>query len=147
MKPSHFAHRLRAGFTLAELMVVIVIIGLLATLVVPNVMKRLFKAQRTKAEADISALDNAIELYMIENNGRYPETLEVLVTPDENGESYLKQISVPRDPWDNEYYYEPPSGGRPYNIYSYGKDGSPGGDGDDADITLEQLRGGNREPR
>ncbi len=142
MKPKRVARRTRAGFTLAELMVVIVIIGLLATLVVPNVVQRLFKAQRTKAMADITSLDNAIELYLIENNGQQPESLEVLVTQDENGNTYLKQEAVPKDPWGNEYFYEPASPGRKYNILSYGKDGTPGGEGDDADISLEEMRSG-----
>ena len=142
MNPNQTTRPARRGFTLAELMVVIVIIGLLATLVVPNVVKRLFKAQRTKASADISAISQAVDLYLIENNGTYPESLEALVTPDENGESFLKQEVVPKDPWGNEYYYEPPAGGSKYRIYSYGKDGAPGGEGDDADITLELIQNG-----
>jgi general secretion pathway protein G len=132
--------RVRAGFTLAELMVVIVIIGLLATLVVPNVVRRLFAATRAKAEADISTISQSLEEYAVQNMGRYPETLEVLVTPDENGHTYLNRETVPTDPWGNAYVYEPPQGGRKANLISYGKDGVPGGDGDDGDITLEALR-------
>jgi general secretion pathway protein G len=130
----------RAGFTLAELMVVIVIIGLLATLVVPNVVRRLFTATRTKAEADINAIAQSIDQYTVENMGRYPESLEALVTPDENGNTYLNRETVPTDPWGQPYVYEPPSGGRKFNIISYGKDTVPGGDGDEADITYEALR-------
>lgn len=128
------------GFTLAELMVVIVIIGLLATLVVPNVVQKLFKATRTTAEANINTIAQSLDDYAVQNMGRYPESLEALVTPDENGHTYLNRETVPKDPWNNEFIYEPPSGGRKLNIISYGKDGSPGGDGDDADISLEVLR-------
>jgi general secretion pathway protein G len=129
------AGRRRAGFSLAELMVVIVILGLLATLVVPNVVRRLSAAMGGKAKSDIMAIHNALSEYAINNAGRYPDGLEPLVTPDENGHTYLDMRSVPRDPWNNEYMYEPPTTGegRP-RVYSYGKDGQPGGEGDDADI-------------
>lgn len=130
----------RAGFTLAELMVVIVIIGLLATLVVPNVVRRLFAATRAKAEADISTIAGSLENFAVENMGRYPESLDALVTPDDNGHTYLNRETVPTDPWGNPYIYEPPAGGRKLNLISYGKDGVPGGEGDDADITYEALR-------
>ena len=133
----------RAGFTLAELMVVIVIIGLLATLVVPNVVSKLGKANKTKAKADIVQIAKAVEDYVIENNGRYPDSIEVLVQEDEHGEAYLKQTTVPKDPWGNPYIYEPPtSGSRKYRVLSYGKDGVPGGDGDDADIDNVMIQDG-----
>ncbi len=89
----------KSGFSLAELMVVIVIIGLLATLVVPKVLRNLFVANVGKAKADIVQISSAVDQYAIENNGRYPESLEVLVTPDENGFTYLSQETVPKDPW------------------------------------------------
>lgn len=134
----------RAGFTLAELMVVIVIIGLLATLVVPNVMKKLFVANTTKAKADIVSIAGAIEQFAIENAGRYPDSLEALVTPDANGFTFLRQETVPKDPWGNEYVYEPPSSGsQKYRVLSYGKDNAPGGEGDDADI--DNIRIQNQE--
>ena len=133
----------RAGFTLAELMVVIVIIGLLATLVVPNVVAKLGKANTTKARADIVQIAKAVEDYVIENNGRFPDGLEALVTENEQGESYLQQTQIPKDPWGNEYGYEPPpSGSRKFRVYSLGKDGSPGGEGDDADIDNIMIRDG-----
>ena len=130
----------RAGFTLAELMVVIVIIGLLATVVVPNVVSKLGKSMRSKAEFDIAAIAQSLDSYAVENMGRFPETLEALVTPDAQGQTYLNRETVPIDPWGNPYVYEPPTGGRKLNVISYGKDGVPGGEGDDADITHEQLR-------
>jgi general secretion pathway protein G len=129
------------GFSLAELMVVVVILGLLATLVVPNVMKQLFKANHTVAMSDIAALENALTNYAVENAGKYPDSLEVLITPDENGHTYLQgRSTVPKDPWKNEYIYEAPSGGRPLRILSYGKDGGPGGEGEDADIDNISMR-------
>ena len=125
----------QAGFSLAELMVVIVIIGLLVTLVLPNVIQKLATAQSTVARADISALDQALTEFAINNGNRFPESLEVLVMPDENGHTYLKQKKLPLDPWKNEYAYEPPGPGEPRpRIISYGKDGVPGGDGEDRDI-------------
>ena len=110
-------------------MVVIVIIGLLATLVVPNVMPAaLFKSQAKIAKVDIASICSALDNFAVENGGKYPESLEVLVTPDENGITYLKdQTSIPLDPWKNEYVYEPPRGGTgPTAVISYGKDGHAG---------------------
>jgi len=133
-------HATRAGFTLAELMVVIVIIGLLATLVVPNVVRRLFTATRAKAEADIVAIAQSLDQYAVENMGKYPDSLEALVTEDENGHTFLNRETVPTDPWGQPYVYEPPAGGRKLNVISYGKDTVPGGEGDDADITYEAIR-------
>lgn len=125
----------RQGFTLAELMVVIVIIGLLATLVVPNVVRKLFVANTAKAKSDIMSIADAVTNYAVENGGRYPDGIEALVTPDANGHSYLAQETVPKDPWGHEYVYElPPSGSQKFRVISYGKDGVPGGEGDDADI-------------
>lgn len=125
----------RAGFTLAEMMVVIVIIGLLATLVVPNVIQKFFQAAGTKAKVDISAIESALKEFAINNGGRYPDSLEVLVTPDANNETYLDSKSIPKDPWGHEYMYDPPASGQPQpRIYSYGADGQPGGEGKDADI-------------
>jgi general secretion pathway protein G len=134
----------RRGFTLAEMMVVIVIIGLLGTLVVPNVMKRFAQASRTTAKADITAIMSALEEFAINNAGNFPDSLEVLVTPDENGHTYIKGPvgKLPRDPWKNEYIYEPPQPGHPVpRILSYGKDGQPGGEGDDRDIASDDGEG------
>ena len=131
----------RRGFSLAELMVVIVIIALLATFVANNALPYLFKAGKARATSDIVAICAAIDTFAIDNGGRYPESLELLVTPDENGVTYLKDMtSTPRDPWKNPYEYEPASGSGAYRVISYGKDGQPGGDGDDADIDNFTIR-------
>lgn len=125
----------RRGFSLAELMVVIVILGLIATLVVPELFGRFFRAQSEKAKIDITAICGAVDTYALENNGKFPESLEILVTPDVNGRTYLKgRTTVPVDPWRNPYGYEPPTAGRDYRVYSFGKDGAQGGDGENADI-------------
>ena len=135
-------NRSRAGFSLAELMVVIVIIALLATVVVQNALPYLFKSQIAVAKADITSITSALDSYAINNGGKFPDTLEDLVTPDESGNTYLKdQTSIPLDPWKNAYVYEPPRGGTgPYKVISYGKDGQPGGEGDDADIDNFTIR-------
>lgn len=124
-------------------MVVIVIIGLLATLVVPNVVKRLSTAMGGKAKADIVAIDQALTEYCINNGGQWPDSLEILVEPDENGQAYLKGRKVPKDPWKNEYGYEPPSASEPrVRIFTLGKDGMVGGEGDNADIDNWQIEDG-----
>ena len=128
-----FAARRRAGFSLAELMVVIVIIGLLATVVVPKVMDRLKDASWGTAKADIASIESALTQYAI-NNGNYPDSLQVLVEPDVNGRRYLDARAVPQDPWGNEYGYEPPNSSEPDpRIICFGADGVPGGDGDEGD--------------
>jgi general secretion pathway protein G len=142
MQPKN--HRARAGFTLAELMVVIVIIGLLATLVVPNVVRKLFVANVVKAKADIVSIAGALDQYAIENGGRYPDSLEALVTPDANGHAFLDTEVVPKDPWGNQYVYEPGASGQShkYRVLSYGKDGVAGGDGDDRDLDNVMIKNG-----
>ncbi len=130
----------RRGFSLAELMVVIVILGLLATIVVPNVMKYLASGNETKVKADISAIVNAIDSFRVDNGGKAPESLDSLTQLDTNGHSYIKVI--PDDPWKNAYVYEPPGAGHDYVVKSYGRDGQPGGQGEDADIdNIAVLKG------
>ncbi len=125
----------QAGFSLAELMVVIVIIGLLVTLVLPNVIQKMAVAQKGVARADITSLEQALSEYAIRNGNRYPDSLDVLIMPDENGYRYIQKSKLPLDPWKGEYVYEPPRPGEPrVRILSYGKDGAPGGEGDNADI-------------
>lgn len=116
------------GFTLIELMVVIVIIGLLATVVVLNVLPAQDKAMRTKARADIALIEQAAELYRLDAL-RYPPSLTALST---GKRPYLK--SLPADPWGNAYQYRVPGQRGAVDIYSLGADGQPGGEGEDADI-------------
>ncbi len=138
------------GFTLIELMIVIVIIGIFAALLMPRIMDSPEQAKRVKAKADIRAIESALKMYKIDS-GVYPTTeqgLEALIKkPDtapvpnkwrEGG--YLDGNTVPKDPWDNPYYYVSPSeDGRDYEIVSYGRDREVGGTGRDADISSADL--------
>jgi general secretion pathway protein G len=131
------------GFTLIELMAVIVILGILATFVVINVNPFLNRANVEKARADISQIEKAIEMFKF-NENVYPSTqqgLESLVTPSSNlKKPYLFPdggyiSTIPLDPWGNSYIYEYPSRkGLKYDIYTLGADGMPGGDGENLDI-------------
>lgn len=135
----------QGGFTLIEIMVVVVIIGILIGLVAPNILGRVDKARVTAAKADIATLEQALEMYRLDNHA-YPSTdqgLEALVTkpsgePDArnwNPEGYLKKKKVPLDPWGRAYQYvSPGQDNRPYDLYSFGADGREGGEGYDADI-------------
>nr|VFJ54767.1 MAG: general secretion pathway protein G [Candidatus Kentron sp. FW]VFJ62530.1 MAG: general secretion pathway protein G [Candidatus Kentron sp. FW] len=128
-----------SGFTLIEVMVVVVILGILAAIVVPKVMDRPDAARITKAEQDIRALENALSLYRLDNF-RYPTTdegLEALVSGGTGNEvrksgGYLSRI--PKDPWGNEYLYLQPGEYGEIDVYTLGADGQPGGDGFNADI-------------
>ncbi|MEZ6013622.1 MAG: type II secretion system major pseudopilin GspG [Planctomycetota bacterium] len=131
----------RAGFSLAELMVVIVIIGLLATAVVPKLFDRFSDAQLSKAKADITIIGDAIINYATMNSGRFPDSLDALVTPDQNGRTFLQRETVPKDPWGNEYVYYPPRGGESDpTVMSLGADGAQGGEAKDRDITLKDIK-------
>ena len=122
--------RQEEGFTLVELMVVIVIIGLLATVVVINVLPAQDTARMRKAEADISLLEQAAEMYRL-NKLEYPASGEGLQALVDAG--FVKRL--PDDPWGNPYRYAAPGReGRAFEIYSYGADGREGGKEDDADI-------------
>lgn len=133
----------RSGFSLAELMVVIVIIALLATLVVTNAPKFLSTGYKSKLKSDITTIEGALDNYFIETGGKYPDSLEALVQPDANGDAYLKGERVPLDPWKNEYIYEAPSGAQKKPIIrSLGRDGQPGGEGDDMDVDNVMIRNG-----
>ena len=122
----------RNGFSLAELMVVIVIIGLLATAVVPKLMDSLGDAKWGRAQADIKTIESALTNYAIKN-GSYPDGLEILITPDVNNRTYLDRQTVPTDPWGNEYGYEPSIDGGTPRIICFGADGNPGGEKDNQD--------------
>jgi general secretion pathway protein G len=135
----------RQGFTLVELMVVIVILGLLATLVVPKVVDKLGFANEKKAAADVTAIYNAVNEYALLNGGKFPDSLEALIAPDEHGRAILDREEVPTDPWGTPYFYEPPGPGQPKpRVGSYGKDGQPGGEGDDQDIDNVSVQSGGR---
>ena len=130
-----------SGFTLIEMMVVMVIIGLLVALVGPNLIRQGEKAKVKAARAQIEMLGTSLDTFRLDV-GRYPSTQEGLPAlrqrpfgTDRWDGPYLKK-DIPRDPWDHPYYYRSPGeGGRPYDLLSYGADGGPGGDGDNRDVT------------
>ena len=128
------------GFTLLELLVVMVIIGLLAGFVAPRYFAQVGKSQVKVARAQIDALDKALDQFRLDL-GRYPTTeegLQALVTAPGNEPAwagpYLKK-SVPADPWGRPYVYQQPGSHSDFDLLSYGKDGRPGGSGEDADVT------------
>jgi len=118
-----------------------VIIGLLATAVVRYVVPNIFKAQEGRVKSDIIVIVEALNEYAIDNQASYPDSLEALVTPDANGYRYLQQDKVPKDPWGEPYYYEPPERGQPDpRVYTLGADKNPGGGGKDQDIDNFMIR-------
>lgn len=122
------------GFTLVELMVVIVIVGLLATVVLINVLPSQDKAMATKAKADIATLSQAMEMYRLDNFS-YPADLNALVGSDPartRSGGYIK--TLPSDPWSRPYQLSVPGKSGAFDIFSLGADGSPGGTGENADI-------------
>lgn len=139
--------RKQTGFTLIEIMVVVVILGILGALIVPNILGRTGEARVTAAKSDIKAIGNALNLYRLDNFN-YPSTdqgLEALVSkpagfPEAknwNPEGYLQK--TPQDPWGNEYLYVSPGTNGPYDLYSYGADGKEGGEDQDQDILSWEL--------
>lgn len=134
----------QSGFTLIEIMVVVVIISVLIGLVAPNILGRVDEARVTAAQADIATMDQALEMYKLDNFN-YPSTdqgLEALVrkpsgTPEARNWApggYLKKGKLPVDPWGNLYQYLNPGSNGPYDIYSLGADAREGGEDYDADI-------------
>lgn len=133
-----------SGFTLIELMVVIIIIGMLAAFVAPKLIHRADEARITEAKIQIKNFETALRLYKIDN-GFYPSTeqgLEALISPPGIGQipenyrsrGYLEKTVLPRDPWGNEYIYISPGLQGDYDIISLGADGKEGGEKYDADI-------------
>lgn len=128
------------GFTLLELLVVVVIIGLLASYVGPKYFSQIGKSEVKTAQAQIDALEKALDQYRLDI-GRYPNTEEGLAAlvkaPAGNAKwlgPYLKK-GVPLDPWGNPYQYKAPGQHGEVDLYSFGKDGQPGGEGEAADVT------------
>ena len=130
------------GFTLIEVMVVILIIGVLAALVVPKVMSRPDEARITAAKQDIATISQALNLYRLDNQ-RYPSTEQGLaalvkkptigtVPPNWKSEGYLDR--VPKDPWGSPYQYLQPGVHGAIDVFSFGADRASGGEGNDADI-------------
>lgn len=132
------------GFTLIELMVVIVILGILAGLIVPRIMGRPDEARQAKARIQIESIGTALKLYRLDN-GAYPTTeqgLQALVEAPGVGQlarnwrqgGYLESGRVPKDPWDRDFVYISPGTHGEYDLSSLGADGEPGGEGKDKDI-------------
>ncbi len=130
------AIRTKSCFSLVEIMVVVLIIGMIMGLVGPSIIGQLKKAQRNNAKSQIELLVNAVEAYYLDITD-YPQKLEDLVSNPGNEKwdgPYLTKKEVPVDPWGNEYQYDCPGQNGDFDIVSYGADGSPGGSGKDADI-------------
>ena len=137
------------GFTLLEIMVVIVILGILASLVVPNLMGNKEQADRQKAVSDIVALENALDMYKLDNS-RYPTTeqgLEALVTKPQGepeprnykSDGYIKRL--PQDPWGNAYQLMSPGEHGKIDVFSMGLDGEAGTDDDIGNWNMDQKKG------
>ena len=129
------------GFTLLELLVVLAILGLIATFAAPRALKWLSGAKSDSARVQIEALSTGIDLYRLEV-GTYPPELEALVTQppgvDRWDGPYLKKTVVPKDPWGRDYLYRIPGEHGPYDLYTLGADGQEGGTGEDADVVSWQ---------
>jgi general secretion pathway protein G len=142
MKKFSISRRAARGFTLIEIMVVVVIMGVLAALVVPKLLSRTGESKVAAAKVDIATVMQALKLYKLDNS-RYPTTeqgLQALLVkptagPAANGwkaGGYLEKM--PKDPWGNAYQMLSPGVKGEIDVFSYGADGAPGGTGDDADI-------------
>jgi len=127
------------GFTLLELLIVMMILGLLAALVGPKLFPKLGKGKQHAAKAQIELFGEALDQFRLDT-GRYPTTsegLEALIrNPGVEGWDgpYLRKNVIPKDPWGRPYHYQSPGTHGEYDLFSYGADGAPGGDGENKDI-------------
>ena len=136
----------QCGFTLIEIMVVVIILGILAAIVAPNVIGRVDDAQIARAQQDLRGIENALKFYRLDNFV-YPtneQGLQALVTKPNDPNirnwktgGYLDRL--PKDPWGNEYQYLNPGQNGEVDIYTLGRDGRPGGEGIDADLGSWEL--------
>jgi general secretion pathway protein G len=137
------------GFTLIELMVVIIILGILAGLIIPRIMGRPDEARQAKARMQIESIETALKLYKLDN-GAYPTTeqgLKALVEAPAAGQlaknwrqgGYLERGKVPKDPWGNDFVYLSPGVHGDFDLSSSGADGEAGGEGKDKDITSWEI--------
>ncbi len=137
----HYKHKTsRLGFTLLELLVVLVILGLLASLVGPQVLRQLSGSKTKTAALQIKELSTALDLYRLEV-GRYPsssEGLSALISAPANARGwngpYLTKKNVPQDPWGNDYQYRAPGQQGEFDLFSLGADNQQGGTGEDQDV-------------
>ncbi len=134
IQPGAHSRSRQQGFTLIEIMVVVIILGILVSLIAPNIFGVLDDAEVTATRVQMRNLEVALDTYRM-NHSRYPTTeegLEILVNPPGRDRGYID--SIPKDSWDNEFQYRAPGEKGDYDIFSLGRDGQEGGEGLDADI-------------
>ena len=147
-KKRHLTHR-PYGFTLIELMVVIVILGVLVALIVPRIMDKPEEARRTQAAVQIRSIEQALKFYKLDNN-QYPSTeqgLQALIEAPTVGKlakkwregGYLEKGKIPLDPWGSQFVYISPGLHGDFDLSSYGPDEESGGEGDNADINNWEM--------
>lgn len=140
VRMQHRSTTRQRGFTLIEIMVVVVIIGMLATMILPKVLGRQDEAFIAKAKSDIRAISSSVKLFKLDNF-KYPAALSELAGGGSKGRGYLDK--VPKDPWGNEYQYASSGSHLDFDIWSFGADGSAGGADDGQDIgnwNMDEIR-------